>query len=882
MKKITSLFLTLALLVTLAVPFTVFAADANTIEIYTAAELSALTDDIANNKGNTYNGKTISIMADIDMTGEEWYVSPDYQFAGSINGNGHTISGIYAECADGNKQYGLFGSVGEGKTVTIENLVIVNSKMLLPDYSSMKNETEANNVGINVGGLYGGVMGKVTLSNLYVDLDMVAPINDGYAAYDVHSIGGLIGWARPSNAANVESNIVFENCVVASDINVGENYWGVGGFIGRLNNNSSVDEMDIAFKNCAFYGSVKGKSNLGGYVGRFNTGNYTFTDCVVAGTIEATAGTIGAFCNSTQGGCSPTVTVTNCYNTTSYTSCNVITSGTVTSVSYADLSTQTGLDDWTVLEDNGMIVPITDAATLEAVEKATAGSYSTAWYDADSTALTISNAAELQGFSMLLEKGTTFAGQTITLANDIDFNPGWDAATRDTEPTRYWANTAGKSFAGTFDGGYHTISGLAWNDANQGSDVGFFGNALDGAVVQNLAIENSYLGMKASRYGAIFGTANTGAVTLKNLYVNVLMNDTDGCSGADILYIGGLVAEVNGGTLNIEGCVVDGTINAGWRMGIGGLVGVVRGSGKVTFKNSAFYGTINQVSWCEAGGSADSGEKKAVGGFLGRQRDPGSSSVTFDNCISAAKAINTISQIEGKSGTGIKAAFMQCIDGNANFTATNSIYVLPAGVTFAIRLASYGNGEQATMMTKLTADALTGINAAAALKDNGLTNWKMVTDSCPIPAGLAEFFETIELFPEADENGTKFVGYQLSKAANGEFSIRLIAVVDSLNYSAVGFNVSLLSDTFGTEAITYNENITEVYESLTAYDENGDQIIYTAAELGGQYIFALNITDIKTNTADMSFTVSTFGTTASGTVTTAETNFEVTPATIFG
>lgn len=47
-------------------------------------------------------------------------------------------------------------------------------------------------------------------------------------------------------------------------------------------------------------------------------------------------------------------------------------------------------------------------------------------------------------------------------------------------------------------------------------------------------------------------------------------------------------------------------------------------------------------------------------------------------------------------------------------------------------------------------------------------------------------------------------------------------------------------------------------------------------------LFALNITDIKTNTADMSFTVSTFGTTASETVTTAATNFEVTPATIFG
>lgn len=66
MKKIISLFTTLCIVLGVLGTFTVFAEETATdLEISTLTELEAFRDDV--NNGNTYEGKTVKLTADIDM-----------------------------------------------------------------------------------------------------------------------------------------------------------------------------------------------------------------------------------------------------------------------------------------------------------------------------------------------------------------------------------------------------------------------------------------------------------------------------------------------------------------------------------------------------------------------------------------------------------------------------------------------------------------------------------------------------------------------------------------------------------------------------------------------------------------------------------------------
>ena len=154
MKKFVSVFTMLACLVALYASSAVFPAaaedtvdpgtDENTVIISNAEELLQFAQNIADGKGvEVYGGKTVSITADIDLNpgwdaasdeapSVTWPVASD-KFVQSlvIEGNNHTISGLYALCPDvtsGATQYGLFGNAAEGGSgVVVQNLSITNS-----------------------------------------------------------------------------------------------------------------------------------------------------------------------------------------------------------------------------------------------------------------------------------------------------------------------------------------------------------------------------------------------------------------------------------------------------------------------------------------------------------------------------------------------------------------------------------------------------------------------------------------------------------------------------------------------------------------------------------------------------------------------------------
>ena len=131
-------------------------------------------------------------------------------------------------------------------------------------------------------------------------------------------------------------------------------------------------------------------------------------------------------------------------------------------------------------------------------------------------------------------------------------------------------------------------------------------------------------------------------------------------------------------------------------------------------------------------------------------------------------------------------------------------------------------------------------------------NQGMAVDSATIVKGC------VSLYEEAAPEKTTFAGYQTTAAADGKFDLRLVGVMadaDVSAYTKVGFNVEVK---IGDKTLTKVQDITTVYEKIVATETANGYKEYTAAELGGAYIFALNCKNIPTDQGTITFTVTTY------------------------
>lgn len=166
----------------------------------------------------------------------------------------------------------------------------------------------------------------------------------------------------------------------------------------------------------------------------------------------------------------------------------------------------------------------------------------------------IDNENEFMSFAQSVAAGNDYAGKVVKLNADLTFNKTWNAfAETVTKPEKVYPDMSGATFAGTFDGQGHTISGLYMEGS---SFCGFFGNVASGttATVKNLDIINSYIGTKdAQGVGGIFGQVEADAVdmpkqacyhtathaTIDNVYLAInIFNDA---SGNDEMGTGGFI-----------------------------------------------------------------------------------------------------------------------------------------------------------------------------------------------------------------------------------------------------------------------------------------------------------------------------------------------------
>lgn len=284
-KRIGSLLLIMAMCLTL-LPTAAFAVDDE--ETATAPEKFAITSvgDLqtfadAVNKGD-YDGKTdavVTLDADLDLAGIAWIPMGDtsHDFAGTFDGQGHTISNLTIGTADApitGKLAGLFGVV-EG---TVKNLFL--------------DEVSVNaNVGYYVGGLAAYAVGPIENCHITkLDMDAVAS-----------GVGGLIGYATSGNS--------IYGCSVSGEIAVKSGCKGVGGFIGSMGENAQITYSGATV---AVTAPKERSTNVGGFIGRGN--GERDTRVIVKNCYSKGAVTGGAYAGGFTGNMAG-MDIQNCYAT---------------------------------------------------------------------------------------------------------------------------------------------------------------------------------------------------------------------------------------------------------------------------------------------------------------------------------------------------------------------------------------------------------------------------------------------------------------------------------------------------------------------------------------------------------------------------------------
>ena len=225
----------------------------NTYHIKTAAELAGLSKAFSQGyyKYGSFSGCTFYLDRDIDLANKEWTPigtmqgNTYYCFAGTFDGNGHTIKGLKVTKANNSTYFivgGLFGCA-------------------FKDGFSVKNLSLSGMVSIDAP------------SNLYGSL----------------SVGGIIGFVgAQSNIQNCHSNVnIYSNATTGSSISV-----YTGGIVGEISTSSN----DCHLEKCSSSGIISvtvnsaNKARVGGIVGQYNVSSDMITQCSSSCRISVTGG----------------------------------------------------------------------------------------------------------------------------------------------------------------------------------------------------------------------------------------------------------------------------------------------------------------------------------------------------------------------------------------------------------------------------------------------------------------------------------------------------------------------------------------------------------------------------------------------------------------
>ncbi len=365
-------------------PFVAVLEGVGTID--SAEDLIALSNAV--NAGDNKEGIIYNLAADIDLTDVEWTAigatavnSPAVAFAGTFDGQGHTISNL--------KDAALFGTVhGTVKNLKLED-VSANAPIGGFLVATLGGKLEGCSVkNATVTSTTTGSSGMVGFAGIGAVIDKCSV--DGYTLTVTNTednrdkVGGLVGQASGatitnSSVSNITLNGVYktkewggfvgrhanygtiENCTATNvKINVSGYAQSVGGFVGAPANatikNCDVNGVTIKVNNCGWVGG------FAGYIGDAET--YNFDNCNVTGmsiTLETdSVSGIGGFC----GRAAYTLTIKNC-------SVEGTIDATATAIATGKIKALVGYDrveqfpDIMVTENNTTDVTINTIETIE-------------------------------------------------------------------------------------------------------------------------------------------------------------------------------------------------------------------------------------------------------------------------------------------------------------------------------------------------------------------------------------------------------------------------------------------------------------------------------------------------------------------------------------
>jgi hypothetical protein len=253
--------------------------DGDAYYIYYPDELAWIAQQ-CNNGSNTFAGKNVVLMNDLDLNGSDllqWtpigYPTSSCElnnfdcrsFAGDFEGNHHTIYNMYInKDADG---LGLFGSMGGA---TVSNLSVADGSITA--------------VTAHCGALVGYASGNTTITNCHSSITISG---SGF-------LGGIVG---------VNYGARIENCSNTGNITSG----AAGGIVAWLYDGAVIDCRNSGTIRSSNGGGIAGQVSKGEIRGCYNTGT-VFGSC--SSSTEGNGGIVGTISYGSVGD----VIVTNCHN----------------------------------------------------------------------------------------------------------------------------------------------------------------------------------------------------------------------------------------------------------------------------------------------------------------------------------------------------------------------------------------------------------------------------------------------------------------------------------------------------------------------------------------------------------------------------------------
>lgn len=439
----------------------------NPYQISNGAELAYLAQQVNSEKIDSED-TFITLTNNIDLNNKAWTPigNSDSVFAGTFDGNGHTISGLYinitgsySPAKKGRLYQGLFGCVEDG---TVQNLIVTGS-VTIGNEKSVNVSYIGGIVGINDGGkvqncgFYGTVSAKQNVSKTPKDCtkDNGGVVGKGKAAKcwyfctDIKSASPL--GACGGSAANCYQN-------VSEDVAKGD-------YIKDLNSFKAVLQMNAA-------GSDMWKPGE-----KHPEFLQESEKLVVLQPLFVDTTAVVQVNESAEG--------------------TVVTDNTPIVLTGEDVYYRVGENgNWTKISNEPLVLGANKVATIYYASAEELQSIK--WYDPNVNEFVLTTAGQLTYLAQLVNGGTDFAGKTIRLGSDIEISKTWAAP----------IGTQFKSFKGTFDGEGHVVS--VKDSTTFGGLFGYNDGTIRNVIVTGIVDASSVAGPNVG------GIAGTSRKTIQN------------------------------------------------------------------------------------------------------------------------------------------------------------------------------------------------------------------------------------------------------------------------------------------------------------------------------------------------------------------------------